>query len=557
MDKFNNSKDDFWDIEKLVPKKKAVLHPFAGRVNTAVHNISGTEETKSGEGQLTITRGETSLDGEELSYSPEYHGLIKRVTIRRSVDKFDFYGNFRKAALVYFDFKTPKCDFVPYYSYMPQYTQLNSEQKAYYFYWRDALRRGKYLKCDYSYLYLYVYEILNLPDKLDPEVGLDILCNLWREYRKELPRIDSYFSVWIQDYCLVHKLPCPTDKLSDFIFDILSTVELKEFYLSKITEAGHGGVDAIVSYLSDYDWRRTKYASGDNAEIFRVHMLGALERVVKELFSSSDLVCTQTAKITRSAFPHSLCTHAVKCRLEIEYVQISKDDGLRKMMTEAVRYTENKLRALLGVKSRLGVKGIGDDAKVIIDRYFESIYEIERIRRQRENAPEYEKQYDAQRESLSFESADMIERASWGTTARLVAEEDDIAQNGEISLGQAVSNPEHKSLIYDISEDAVHNTGTDTSDAFNSADRISNLLEREKSENDNLKSIDGLLPEDISALADMLSGRAATISDEAFERINEAFCDSPLGDVVLEYSDDGYRLIDDYSEDVKEMLFCS
>ena len=337
--------------------------------------------------------------------------MIKRVTIKRAIDKYDFYGNFRKAALIYFDYKVSKCEFLPFYSYMPQYSQLNPQQKSYYFYWRDEFRRGRHIKCDYSYLYLFAYEILNLPDMIEPHEGVKLLCRAWRQYRDSLPRIDAYFSVWLQDYCFVHNLSCPMSEIRDFVFDVIGGSEFKEFYLSDSLGGGNDGIEAMIAYLSDYDWRKTKYAEGENREIFRNHMLGALGLVISRYLKSNSFISEEPAVLKRDAFPHSLCTHAVKCKLEIEYVPLSKDEKLRNVVTAAVRYTENKLRALIGVKSRLGIKEMFDDVRYLIDGYFDNIFEIERRRRERECAPEYEHLYDAESKELSFSDADEIERA--------------------------------------------------------------------------------------------------------------------------------------------------
>ena len=458
---------------------------------------------------------------EEHSYVPERQGLIKRVIIKRYVDKYDFYGNFRKAALIYYDYKMPKCDFTPFYSYMPQYTQFNSQQKNYYFFWRDEVRRGRYIKCDYSYLYLYVYEILNLPDKIAPEEGIRLLCKLWREYRAQLPRIDAYFSVWIQDYCFVYNLPCPMNEIRDFVFDVIGTSDFKEFYLSDVTGAGADGTEAMIAYLSDYDWRRSKYAEGDNGEVFRNHMIGSMRLLIADHLGSGHNITTgETTVLRRDAFPHSLCTHAVKCKLEIEYTSLAKDEELRRAITAGVRYTENKLRALFGIKSRLGIKDLPDIARRLIDRYIDNIFEMERLRKERECAPEYEKLYDAEKKALSFADADEIERASWTTTARLVVEEED----DEMPTPEAPSAvPESQAL--NIAPEAPSDGG------------------------DSL----GLSMDDVALIRALMDG-GTSIPDDAFERINEAFLDSDIGDIILESDGEGYAIIEDYREDVADWL---
>ncbi len=511
MSNLDDILDDFWDIEKLVPKKKNSIAPFSSKVRISEHNIDENLPSEKSENQiLTSFVGEKSTETEVFSYTPADSSLIKLVTIKRDVDKYDFYENFRKAALIYYDFKTPRCDFAKYYSYMPQYSQLTSEQKNYYFYWRGEARRGNYIKCDYSYLYLYVYEILNLPDKILPKEGISILCRLWRAYRKALPKIDPYFAVWVQDYSLVHGVLLPSELVSDFIYEIISVTDFPEFYLSNFEASGNMGTESMLLYLSDYDFRRGKFAGGETAEFYRENMIGALSALFAKIFENGiRLASDKRAKIIRAAFPHSLCTHAVKCRLEIEYLKLSGDEMLRTSVTEAVRYAENKLRALIGVKSRLGIKALPEEYKGIIDGYFAPLAEREKQKNAIVEKPEYEKLYDAPREALSFAGADELERASWTTTARLVEE--------EIFAPEANSAPEEPEIL----------EPGEVSDSY------------------------GLSSEDITALYEIIKQGTEDIT--LAERINEAFADG-FGDVILDFDGEKYEIIEDYREEIEKWL---
>lgn len=521
--------DAFWDLGRIMPKKKK-MQPFNTTTSPTEHVIKGSE-LDSSERKLTLMRDEVDLEAiEERSYIPRGNGLIKEVTIRRWVDKYDFYGNFRKAAILYYDYKTEKCDFAPYYSYMPQYSQLTVPQKQYYFYWRDMVRQGRFIKSDYSYLYLFVYEILNLPDKLPPSDGINMLCKLWREYRDELPKIDASFAAWIQDYCLVHEIPCPMDQISEFIFDVISASSFKEFYLSEMGTAGDAGTDAMVAYLSDYDFRRCKYRTPENKEAYNRYMLSAMRRVIFALMNSDNPVYddTKTAVIERDAFPRSLCTHTVKCRLKIRYTPLSKDIKLRSIVTMAVRYTENKLRANLGVKSRLAIKDFPDQYKRLIDEYFDSLIGEKSAKVRKENLPEYESLYDAPSESLSISGADKIEQESWLTTARLVGDEYAYEDDTTIDFADVVSRDQYMEVQVEESIKA-NNEDSDSESKY------------------------GLGKDEISIISDIIEGRIFDFGFETLEKIekiNEAFSEG-FGDVIIESDGDGYKIIEDYQEDIK------
>lgn len=516
-------RDDFWDIDKLIPKKKTKIPPFSTKPKTVLISEGEDAPEKNPDTALTLIR--TEEKNEVITYGYE-KGLIKRVKITRFNDKYDFYGNFRKAALVYYDFKSPKCDFVPFYSYMPQYSQLNAQQKSFYFYWRDSVRRGKYIKTDYSYFYLHVYEIINLPDKIPPKSGVEMLLTLWKNYRKDLPNIDVYMSLWVEDYCLVNRLEAPISSISDFIFDVICASEFKEFYLSDVGTMGTDGTSAMLAYLSEYDWRRGKYAGGDNREAYERHMLGAMKLLIDEICSDGKAYNSSAplTVISRNAFKNSLCTHSVKCRLDVEYVSLAKSDNLCKYVTSAVRYTENKLRAYLGVKSRLAVKDLPDEYKSIIDNYFDDAFARVNRERRKEDIPEYEKLYEARAEALSFDGADEIERDSWNTTARLVVEEEDVI----IPVSE----------LEEESDDVVACDSADVCECGLGVSELEFVKAVKESDCDGIKRIAtefGMMPD--------------SLAERINEKVTEAF-----GDVIIDGNYPNMSLIEDYEEDIEKWL---
>jgi hypothetical protein len=229
--------DDFWSLDRLVPKKKNTIPPFSTKEKTvSVYIDSDGKEPEKKENKLSFD-AYIPEDGKRVArekYSPGDNRLIKSVEIIPSVDRFDFFDTFRKAALIYYEYKCERCDFTPFYSYKPQYSQMNTEQKKYYFYWRYMFRNKKYIKTDYSYVYLYVYEILNLPDKIGREEGLSLLLDLWVAYRKQLPKLDISLAAWVRDYCLLYKLPCPLDRIGDFLFEVISSHNIRKTFIAAL-----------------------------------------------------------------------------------------------------------------------------------------------------------------------------------------------------------------------------------------------------------------------------------------------------------------------------------
>ena len=163
--------DDFWDLASLVPSRpakkqaKAFSEPMAPPV---VADMKEEEKPARPAEERRIT-GLSPSDAAAREYQPAWNCLIVSVRVRARGDGYSFYGRFRRDAERYLDAVGKPCPYVKYFSYIPQYVQLSREQLCYYLYWRDCVRRGEYPKTDESYFYLYVYEIINLPDKIPPE----------------------------------------------------------------------------------------------------------------------------------------------------------------------------------------------------------------------------------------------------------------------------------------------------------------------------------------------------------------------------------------------------
>ncbi|MBQ8689206.1 MAG: TerB N-terminal domain-containing protein [Clostridia bacterium] len=519
-----DEKDAFWDISKLVPKKKSTAAPFSTKGKLSDVSIPGDAESSPPErNRLTAVGGNATA--EERVYT-RTEGLIKRVIIRRTPDKYDYYASFVKAATLYYDFKAPECEFAPYYSYMPQYIQLTQPQKSYYFYWRSMVRKKKYIKTDYSYFYLYVYEIINLPELIPPERGVEMLIDLWCAYRKQLPNIDANMSLWIQDYCLVYGIDCPMDRIRDFIFTAIGSSGFKEFFLSDAEILGQEGVLSVVSYLSDYDWRSGKYAGGDSREAYAKHLTGAMTLIISRLLHGGKILKenSETARLERFAFRSMLTTSAIKYRITVEYRPICEESELRGTVTAALKYTENKLRALMGVKSRLAVKELPQEYRELIDGYFNELFDKVNRERARAARPEYEKLYEAESNGISTTDADEIERSSWLTTARLVEDVEEYAPDTS-------EEPEEKADSTAQPEVAVDTYGL-------SGSRI--------------EFVRAALTADTAKMAE-IAASTGELADSLADEINEAFADG-FGDVILEPADEGYTVIDDYREDIEKWL---
>ena len=103
--------DEFWDISRLVPKKKEPLAPFSTKPKLTLFT-DGTTGGESSSGASPLTFPARTGTFREETYVPDRNRFLKRITVRHRVDGYDFYENFRRAALLYYDVKGSECPFV-------------------------------------------------------------------------------------------------------------------------------------------------------------------------------------------------------------------------------------------------------------------------------------------------------------------------------------------------------------------------------------------------------------------------------------------------------------
>ena len=77
---------------------------------------------------------------------------------------------------------------VPFMHYWPTYRDMDGAQLRWYFFWRTQIRKDNYLPTDLSYIFVHIYEILNLVEIPDPEQAANRIKVLWQAYRGVYPQ---------------------------------------------------------------------------------------------------------------------------------------------------------------------------------------------------------------------------------------------------------------------------------------------------------------------------------------------------------------------------------
>lgn len=534
--------DNFWNLNELLPKKRHVTpSPRQPNTETVELTIGGSPEAdiaapippKSTTGASDRYRAKT-LDP-YLIYEPESR-LMKRVEISKWDSRFNFYEGFRQDAKRLFNRTGSPCDHASFFSYIPQYSQLKYSQLKWYLWWRTNIYNGVYLRCDFCYILLFIYEIINSPELIPPEKGVQLLCGVWLGYREQHRRLDSYMCDWLCDYCLIHRIPCPIDMLEPLLGVIVENASFKEFYMDN---PGYDNAGAnILFYSSMYDWHKSRYVTEENRALFSAHIHGAFDSAYKALITDGGEFAKEL-RIERAAFEGALCAYDIKRTIAVEYISYTRSPKLRFVITDIIKYSENRIRMAIGVRSRLKVEYLTDSLRDCVDRYFDRNLPAPRKVRERaavaDTMPKgYEKLYEPISTALSEENAMKIEELSWSTAEALTAVWEDPSPVENIAETQETSAP----------PPAVP---SDTADGENEFEIFVNSIDEVSARA--LALISSGDPDGVAKAAADVNMLADALAD----RINEAAFDI-IGDSVIEYAGDGYRLIPDYEGDIKKWL---
>ncbi|OZB98531.1 TerB N-terminal domain-containing protein [Paenibacillus sp. XY044] len=267
--------------------------------------------------------------------------------------------------------------YVPFMSYWPTYQQMSEAQRKWYFYWRSEVRQGRYSHTDLSYVFIYIYELIQQVGWSDPEEGYRLLDEIWTAYRDKFTRLDHYLKEWIADFVLIHKLDIPliriTQKAGSLLSHELMDLELVRLFQEKPLQIPM----ELLLILSDYDVQGSRFyleiGQGDmEHHVPRIVSLAAGYLREKEHETWMELFNPDIPPKTTERYLFHRAVYDARLYgrlLPVTTVPIRNHAPLRSWVTQMIRYTENKLRELRGFKGRLRGVGIDPSIERLADLY--------------------------------------------------------------------------------------------------------------------------------------------------------------------------------------------
>lgn len=550
--------DDFWNLSDLVPKsrKKPTVPPsrdITAAEVTAPPVRQGTRPLETPVEHFVPPHTAKELQPAEVAertYRPD-GGLLTEVRIYPWKNVYDYYEPFCRQAKRLAGVVGKEAPAVDFFSYMPQYAQMTRTQMDYYLWWRTNFQAGKCLKAAYSYLLLYLYELINLDTAIDPITGRENMLRLWLHYRVEHPRLDVLVREWLCDYCLIHRLPppaLPTEELTQLI----GGCRLREFYVTA-TDGTESMIDALLYFGSNYDYKKSKFYKPETAALFDKALRGAVG-VALDAYEAKNAQNAARGRgfctVSRDAYSGAVCSCRQKRRIEVDYLSFSHTHELRYLVTDVLKYAENAVRTAAGVKSRLTVYGIDADLREKLNAYLASTVPQKPARRTSgaDRLPDYEKRYDLPKADLSPAHAAAIEAASWQVTERLVSAFVD--ENEKSPVTGLETEPFEPPVTMPVKAETAPAGAPPKTPIFDTlpADAPPNAL---------ASALGEWLPfVRLCAAGDGVGQRAFALSkgsmpDAVADRVN-TLATEVFGDVILEEENGVYAVIPDYRADLEE-----
>lgn len=546
-----DERDDFWDVASLLPRTKK----RQGHVSFDTSGVDISEpaaDTSSSDRETLRLTGEGFGASQRKSESHLYDhtpdsAFIRRVSVYSQQSAYRYYEDFDVTMHKYMRLTVKEAVRVPFFSYVPQYSQLSASRLSWYLFWRSGCRARNYMQTDYSYVLLYVFELLNFANPRYPDRMIEELCSLWRAYRDDYPQLDRCMPDWVCDYCLVHRVSLPYDIVGDFLDSFLQYASLREFYLGRAEQGECGYARALILGASGYNYKKSKFYTPEHKSLYDEHILSAAAFAVGASSEKFRDVCRgeKMSVMRRDAYAGALCTYKAKRVIVVEYLPLYRSGELRMDATFAVKYAENRLRSYIGVRSRLGVDGISERIRTAVDEYFDSqLGSIAHTHREyghsMRDTAEYMAYYDSPTAVHDFERSLDIEQDSW-ETARLMGES--FEDEGSECRDKPEREPECEIECEVEREVECEIQGEAECDATDDAIHLDVVM----------REVLMLIAQGKCARAQQTAIASGSFISDVVERINEAALDF-MGDIIIERDSDEYHIIEDYESEVKLWL---
>ncbi|WP_088549070.1 TerB N-terminal domain-containing protein [Paenibacillus aquistagni] len=282
-----------------------------------------------------------------------------------------------------------EASFVPFKSYWPTYESMTPSQLRWYFYWRGEVREERYPDTDLSYIFLYIYELINGIGWIQAMDGYRLLLRIWEAYQKRYQKLNAYLPEWVTDFKVVHRLDVPfqdiVDRTPRGLGGLLLEMELMSAFRKEPVEVSWRS----LRKLSDYDAEKSKFYQQEGKAALESYAPRALALVDRYFSKTQGMrLIDKYRPVTRNRkkflFRSTVYDESMYGDLtDIDVMEITSCTKLRKFVTELIRGVENELREQMGFRGRLRNIKLEQEIARLIHKFVEREYAAQEAEKNR------------------------------------------------------------------------------------------------------------------------------------------------------------------------------
>lgn len=360
---------DLFFIHKWVREDPGMLRRQKRRIasnqNTSPYDESSLELTSqhvrsiSAPVDVPITlkaKVPSAMNREDLHFKsaalilPEFAQLRTPESIRQQIVRAQCHS-FAKQSFAYRTKSAPPREHVPLQAYYTTFENLNRQQLQWYLFWRSEVLNRRYPVTDLSYIFLFVYELINYTFHEDAALNASLLVHLHEHYRHVYPNLSHYVMPWLADFLTEIG---ETELASHWqTVGALMAAHLSDLYTRELLELP-------TSYYRSFavSYRETEFYKryGERVDTLFPQSLKLLQNAYQSQGETLlDRWVRKEVSISRRAlFPYSVLARTVPI-MDREDVRYTIASEMHEDLSQLFRVTENVARQIVGEKRRLRV----------------------------------------------------------------------------------------------------------------------------------------------------------------------------------------------------------
>jgi hypothetical protein len=284
----------------------------------------------------------------------------------------DYYTKqFYEQAIFMKDYEDDFDQVIEFDSYRPIYAYMDNLQLRTYFTWRTKVRKGVIDNINWSYVQIYIYEIINGISNTSIKESLNIIIKLWTEYRKFDKTVDRYFSNCVKDYYICNDFKC---SYNDIIEKLPIKDNTNDINKEAIMDKKYEGMMQYINSISSYKVTESIFFNSESGELVE-HSIPYVFRELDKYFEISNIDFTQIliGKPTNNTWwkPFRNAVYHESIKMKDKVVEVSRtekyiyklgrwksvtyDGGIkyRKLIGFILKAVESKVRELVRFKYKL------------------------------------------------------------------------------------------------------------------------------------------------------------------------------------------------------------